>query len=198
MITNGHVNDQRPLYRYAMPTRLYDARPGGRFADISPDAGPPWDVPRVGRGLAAGDLDNDGYCDALVVAQDGPLAYFHNRTRRTGRFVTLRLEGMTSNRDGIGARVTLAVGGRRQVAQRTGGGSYLSANDPRLHFGLGESDCVDEIEVRWPSGRIDRWRDLDAGRGYALRESDPAPRPLAGFAQRLTRRGPTRSGFRRV
>jgi hypothetical protein len=100
--------------------------------------------------------------------------------------VTLRLEGTTSNRDGVGALVTVTAGGRRQVAQRLGGGSYLSANDPRLHFGLNESDRVEEVEVRWPSGRIDRWQSLLAGTGYSLREGDPKPRPLAGFARRPT------------
>jgi thioredoxin-like negative regulator of GroEL len=184
MIANGHVNDHRPLYRYAMPSRLYSAGPDGRLVDISGQAGSPWEVPRVGRGLAAGDLDNDGRCDALIVAQDGPLAYFHNRSRHTGRFVTLRLEGTTSSRDAVGALVTITAGGRRQVAQRVGGGSYLSANDPRLHFGLGESDRVEEVEVRWPSGRIDRWQSLFAGTGYSLREGDPKPQPLAGFAPR--------------
>ena len=143
MTANGHVNDLAALYRYAMPTRLYEGRPDGRLVDISHQAGPPWDVPRVGRGLAAGDLDNDGRCDALVVAQDGPLAYFHNRTRQAGRFVTLRLEGPTSNRDGVGPWSPSRPAARRQVAQRVGGGSYLSAYDPRLHFGLGPSDRVE-------------------------------------------------------
>ena len=187
MTANGHVNGPPPSYRYPMPTRLYEGRPDGRFVDISHEAGPPWDVPRVGRGLAAGDLDNDGRLDALVVAQDGPLAYFHNRTRRAGQFVTLRLEGTKSNRDGVGALVTLTAGGRRQVAQRIGGGSYLSANDPRLHFGLGPSDRVEQVEVRWPSGRTDRWLSLPAGTGYALIEGNPTPRPLAGFARSGTR-----------
>ena len=164
--------------------RLYEGRPDGRFVDVSDQAGPPWNVPRVGRGLAAGDLDNDGRCDAVIVAQDGPLAYFHNRTRRAGHFVTLRLEGTRSNRDGVGARVTVTAGGRRQVAQRIGGGSYMSADDPRLHFGLGPNDRVEQVEVRWPSGRTDRWTSLPAGTGYSLREGDPAPRPLAGFARR--------------
>ena len=184
MTANGHVNGPAPTFRYPMPSRLYQGRSDGRFVDISHQAGPPWDVPRVGRGLAAGDLDNDGLCDALIVAQDGPLAYFHNRTRQAGRFVTLQLEGTTSNRDGVGALVTVTAGGRRQVAQRLGGGSYLSANDPRLHFGLNQSDRVDGVDVRWPSGRIDRWQSLLAGTGYSLREGDSKPRPLAGFARR--------------
>jgi len=183
MTANGHVNGPAPTFRYPMPTRLYLGRSDGRFVDISHQAGPPWDVPRVGRGLAAGDLDNDGRCDALVVAQDGPLGYFHNRTRQAGRFVTLRLEGTISNRDGVGALVTLTAGGRRQVAQRVGGGSYMSALDPRLHFGLGPSDRVEKVEIRWPSGKTDRWPSLPAGTGYSLREGDPTPRPLAGFAR---------------
>src|SRR5205814_3239851 len=97
----------------------------------------------------------------LVVAQDAPLAYFHNRTAG-GHFVTLRLEGTASHRDGVGARVTVTCSGRRQVTQRVGGGSYLSASDPRLHIGLGGADRVETIEVVWPSGRVDRHRDLPA------------------------------------
>jgi len=184
MIANGHVNDNRPFYRYAMPCRLYENRPDGRFVDISGHAGPPWDVLHVGRGLAAGDLDNDGRIDALIVAQNEPLAYFHNRTRNAGHFVTFRLEGTGSNRDGVGARVTITAGGRRQVGQRLGGGSYLSASDPRLHFGLGKSSRLEQVEVRWPSGRLDSHADLPADTGYLLREGDPKPQPLAGMTRR--------------
>jgi hypothetical protein len=100
-----------------------------------------------------------------------------------GHFVTFRLEGTSSNRDGVGARVAVTAGGRRQVAQRCGGGSYQSASDPRLHFGLDTAARVDQVDVRWPSGRIDRWTDLPADAGYRLREGDPQPRPLAGFAR---------------
>jgi hypothetical protein len=180
-ITNGNVNDFRPLYPNAMPTRLYEGRPGGRLVDVSDQSGPPWAEARLGRGLAAGDLDNDGRVDFLAVCQNEPLAYFHNRTGNAGHFVTFRLEGTASNRDGIGARVVVTTAGRRQVAQRVGGGSYLSASDGRLHFGLGESTSVESVEVRWPSGRLDRWKNIAADTGYLLREGEPAPRPLAGF-----------------
>jgi tetratricopeptide (TPR) repeat protein len=181
VITNGNVNDFRPVYPFAMPSRLYEGRHGGKLVDVSDRSGPPWSVPRLGRGLASGDLDNDGRVDFLVVAQDGPLAYFHNRTERPGHFVTFQLEGTTSNRDGIGAKVIVQSAARRQVAQRVGGGSYLSACDGRLHFGLGASPSVDSVEVLWPSGRRDRWTNLAADRGYRLREGHPAVSPLAGF-----------------
>ncbi len=138
-------------------------------------------MPRIGRGLAVGDLDNDGRLDAIVVGHDGPVAYFHN-TGPGGHSITIRLEGTKSNRDAVGARVTVEAGGRRQVADRFGGGSYQSASDPRLHFGLGGAIKVDTVEVRWPSGRVDRYRGLAADAGYLLREGDPAPRPLPGRA----------------
>ena len=142
---------------------------------------------RVGRGLAAGDLDNDGRPDAVILAQDEPLAYFHNKTEQAGRFVTIRLEGTKSNRDGVGAKVTVTAGGRRQVAWRIGGGSYQSANDPRLHFGLGNASRVEVVEVRWPSGRVDRHQDLPAGTGYLLREGEAKSKPLDGFGRQGTR-----------
>ena len=199
MIANGHVNDNRKYFPYAMPCRLYANRPDGRLVDVSREAGACWDVPRVGRGLAAGDLDNDGRPDALILAQNEPLACFHNRSDRVGRSVTLRLEGnpaSRSNRDGVGARVTLTAGGRRQVAQRQGGGSYQSAGDPRLHFGLGDSERIDRVEVRWPSGRIDTHVDLAADTGYLLREGESKPRPLPGFAPKPAPAPPRPSGHR--
>ena len=95
--------------------------------------------------------------------------------------MTVRLEGTASNRDGVGAQVTVDSGGRRQVSQRFGGGSYQSAGAPRLHFGLGGSTRVDALEVRWPSGRVDRYAGLAADMGYHLREGDPEAKPLKGW-----------------
>jgi tetratricopeptide (TPR) repeat protein len=187
MITNGHVNDNRPYYLYAMPCRLYENRPDGRLLDISTKAGAPWGIERVGRGLAAGDLDNDGRIDAVALAQNEAVAYFHNKSPSVGNHVMFRLEGTASNRDGVGARITVTAGGRRQAAQRLGGGSYQSANDPRVHFGLGASQRIESVEVRWPSGKIDRWTDIAAGRAYLLHEGDQAPQPLAGSLGRTGR-----------
>ncbi len=179
-IANGHVNDDRPDYPYAMPASLLlGTGQGARLADASHSVGEPWTVPRVARGLAVGDLDNDGRVDVVLLPQKSPLAYLHNRTDG-GHFATFRLEGTKSNRDGIGAVVSITAGGRRRRAWRYGGGSYQSASDPRLHFGL-ESDRIDEVEVRWPSGRVDRFRDLAADRGYHLREGATTPARLPGF-----------------
>ncbi len=108
---NGHVNDYRPGTPYAMPAQLLKGGAAGFLADVTATAGAAWQVPRVGRGLAAGDLDNDGRLDLLIVAQGGPLAYLHNQTGG-GHSVTLRLEGGASNRDVVGARVTIDSGGR--------------------------------------------------------------------------------------
>ncbi|HZW32004.1 MAG TPA: FG-GAP-like repeat-containing protein [Isosphaeraceae bacterium] len=180
MTANGHINDLRPSFPYAMPAQLLAGLGGGRLIEVSDRAGPPWQVLRLGRGLAVGDLDNDGRVDAVVLAQEGPLAYFHNRTAG-GHFLTLRLEGTASNRDAVGARVTITAGGRRQVAQRIGGGSYQSACDPRLHFGLGDCRRVESLEVRWPSGRVDRHAGLAGDAAYLLREGAASPVALPGF-----------------
>ncbi len=178
---NGHVTDEGPQFPYAMPTQLLLGSQGGKLVDAGKKAGAPWSVPRIGRGLASADLDNDGLVDFLIVSQNSPLAYFHNKTSST-HAVTLLLQGKASNRDAVGAQVVLVSGGLRQVAQRTGGGSYLSASDPRLHFGLGDRSHVDTIEVRWPSGHVDHYRDLPGDTGYRLCEGDSVPRPLAGFS----------------
>jgi hypothetical protein len=166
---NGHVNDYRPSAPYAMPARLLCGLPGGRLVDLSAQAGAPWTLDRVGRGLASADLDNDGAVDLLLVDQNGPMAYLHNQMGEN-TFISFVLEGTRSNRDAVGARVTVTAGGRRQVGWRLGGGSYLSASDPRLHFGLAHATKADLVEIRWPSGHVDRFENLPANGFYRLRE----------------------------
>jgi tetratricopeptide (TPR) repeat protein len=177
---NGHVTDLRPNYPYQMPAQLLINGVDRRLTDVSDRAGACWLVPRIGRGLAVGDLDNDGRLDVLILSHNQPLAYLHNRTEG-GRFLSLRLAGSASNRDAVGAKVAVFAGGRRRMAQRVGGGSYQSASDPRLHFGLGQADRVESVEIVWPSGRIDRFRDLPTNTGYLLREGAGRPSPLQGF-----------------
>ncbi|WP_169980159.1 FG-GAP-like repeat-containing protein [Tautonia rosea] len=179
---NGHVHDGRPSYPWKMPPQLLLGGPDGRLIDPGPTPGPAFDRLSLGRGLAVGDVDNDGRPDAILQAQNDPLVFLHNQTEGAGHAIALRLEGTKSNRDGVGAIVTVEAGGHRQIATRFGGGSYQSASDGRLLFGLGEAETVDSLEIRWPSGRVDQFNALDADTGYLFREGEPAPRALPGFS----------------
>jgi enediyne biosynthesis protein E4 len=184
---NGHVNDYRPAVPYAMPAQLFLGDGAGRLADVSNSAGPCWQVPRVARGMAAGDLDNDGRLDLVIVAEQEPLVYFRNQGP-AGHFITFKLEGTApgSNRDAVGARVTLTAGGRRQVVSRIGGGSFLSASDDRLHFGLGEMTSFEEVEVRWPSGAVDRHTGLAVDTAHRLKEGQTRASALPGWRPQPT------------
>jgi enediyne biosynthesis protein E4 len=180
---NGHVNDLRPNYPFAMPAQLLLGDGDGRLIDVSNRAGAPWLVHRIGRGLAVGDLDNDGRQDVLILSHNSPLAYLHNLTQGGGGSLTLRLDGRAPNRDAVGARVVVVAGGRRLTAWRYGGGSFQSASDSRLHFSLGSTSRVESVEVAWPSGHVDHYRSLHAGLGYLLREGEGREEPLRGFSR---------------
>jgi thioredoxin-like negative regulator of GroEL len=178
---NGHVSDHRPRFPYHMPAQLFLNLGQGHLIDVSDRSGAPWKVPRIARGLAVGDIDNDGRTDVLIVSENDPLALLHNQSASPNQSLTLLLEGTASNRDAVGARVAVTAAGKTQVATRFGGGSYLSASDHRLHFGLGAAKKADRVEVTWPSGRRDCYEGLAADAGYRLREGGPAPEPLTGF-----------------
>jgi hypothetical protein len=185
---NGHVNDFRPGTPYAMPAQLFLGRGDGRLVEVSDRAGDCWSVDRVARGLAVGDLDNDGWPDVLILSQAGPLAYLRNLglgegSAPGGRHLTLQLEGTRSNRDAVGARVRVSASGRSQLRHRVGGGSFLSAGDGRLHVGLGpvpDEEAV-TVEVRWPGGRVGRFERLRPDSAYRLVEGNPSAQPLAGW-----------------
>ena len=179
MTANGHVNDQRPHFPYEMPAQILLSGPGGRLTEVSSKSGSAWSVPRLGRGLACGDFDNDGHGDLVLVSQNSAAAYLHNRTT-VGDFVSFKLEGTRSNRDGVGAVVTVTAGGRRRRHWRYGGGSYQSASDTRIHFGLGR-DRIDEVEVQWPSGQVDRFDRIESNHFYRLREGNAEAIPLLSF-----------------
>ena len=178
MTANGHVADSRPRIPWKMPIQVLRNNPGTHLVDVSPRSGPPFAPLHLGRGLAAGDFDNDGLLDALVICQNESPVYLHNNSDDKAHAITLRLEGTTSNRDGVGAVVTVAAGKARSVAHRIGGGSYQSASDPRLHFGLGSSKQVDTVEIRWPSGQIDHHGSLPADNVYLLREGEQQAKSL--------------------
>ena len=175
---NGHVVDGRPQFPWMMPLQLMLGTRSGRLIDASSTAGEAFDVLRLGRGLAVGDLDNDGRTDALVVSQNGPLAYLHNETESTHRSLTLLLEGRQSNRDAVGAVVTVRAGGRSIVRHRVGGGSYQSSSDPRIQVGLENASSVDSVEILWPSGLRQRLTGLNPGAGYRVIEGETKVLPL--------------------
>jgi tetratricopeptide (TPR) repeat protein len=160
--------------------RRFRNRGDGTFEDVTARSGI-GALPRgYGHGVAVGDIDNDGRVDALIVSQGDPLAFLRNQSR-SEHFLTLRLEGTRSNRDGVGARVTVRSNRRSTVAQRFGAGGSQSACDPRLHFGLGGATPIERIEVNWPTGRFDRYSGVPADGGYLLREGKTTPRALTGW-----------------
>ncbi|MDQ2730426.1 MAG: CRTAC1 family protein, partial [Armatimonadota bacterium] len=174
MITNGHVYDNvdavDKLQKYRQPTQLFHNDHGRLFVDMSGAAGPSLQKPIVGRGLAVGDFDNDGRVDALVVDSEGVPLLLHNESQNVGHWLSIKLTGVHSNRDGYGAQVTAAAGGLTQTRICHTDGSYLSASDGRVHLGLGAARTVDTLTVRWPSGHVDVLHHVPADRFLTLRE----------------------------
>jgi enediyne biosynthesis protein E4 len=155
LIAQGHVIDtieqHFPQLRYREPMAL--ARNTGHgFADVSKDSGPVFREPWAARGLAIGDIDNDGRLDAVVTTNDGDIYVLHNDCPIPNHWLSLTLVGKKSNRDGIGAEVEIVTNKGHQFATVSTASSYLSASDKRVHFGLGPETSVQQIKIRWPSG----------------------------------------------
>jgi hypothetical protein len=125
---------------------------GMKFEDVSRDAGPFFEIKSVGRGAAFADYDNDGRIDVFLVNLGAPAFLLHNTSATANHWITVKLAGHKSNRDGIGAQVEVVAGGRHQQHERVAGSGYLSANDPRVHFGLGTAAKIDRLTIVWPSG----------------------------------------------
>lgn len=157
-LANGHISDLRADgIPYAMRAQLFQNTGNGRLREISATAGDYFNSERLGRGVAVGDLDNDGSTDIVVSHNTGPASVLRNESLARGHFLRVELVGTVSSRTAVGARLTISVGDRSLVRVLAGGGSYLSASDRRLLFGLGESERVTALEVEWPSGHRDRW-----------------------------------------
>src|SRR5947208_13448257 len=127
---------------------------GKEFLDVSAASGGVFSKPWLGRGMAIGDIDNDGRLDAVVSPNDGPAHILHNETPTQNHWLTLKLVGHISNRDAIGAEVKLVTAKGQQCATVSTAGSYLSSSDKRVHFGLGSESSAHSIDIRWPSARL--------------------------------------------
>jgi hypothetical protein len=143
------------------------------FVDVSAASGKIFQEAWAARGLAIGDIDNDGRIDAVVSTNDGPAYVIHNETKTDNNWLTLRLIGHKSNRDAIGAVVKIVTPKGAQYATATTASSYLSSSDKRVHFGLGSDVAAQTIEIRWPSGIRQVLKDVHAGQ--ILQVDEPIP-----------------------
>lgn len=156
--------------RYRQPKNLFMNQRDGTFCDAAQQAGPALQEPRVSRGLAVADLFNDGNMDIVVSDIDGGPMILRNQGISGNHWVSFELAGTKSNRLALGTRVTIVAGGVTQTDEVRSGGSYLSQNDLRLHFGIGKATKIDSVEVRWPSGAVDKLTNLAADRFYSVLE----------------------------
>lgn len=173
-VANGHVMDNIQLYHpdttYAEPKQMFRNIGRGRFENVSDRLGADMQKPHVSRGAAAGDFDNDGDLDILVSSCGQRPQLLRNDGGNANHWLELFLIGTKSNRDGVGARVKVTAGDLVKYDQRKGGMSYQSAQDPRLHFGLGEHAQVDAVEIVWPSGMVSKLEKLKSDQIIAVKE----------------------------
>jgi hypothetical protein len=173
-MANGHVLDNVQLYHqgttYAEPKLMFRNNGHGVFENVSDRLGPDFQLPRVSRGAAIADFDNDGDLDILVNNCDQPPQLLRNDGGNANHWLQIFLIGTKSNRDGVGARVKVSAGDLVLYDERKGGMSYQSAQDPRLHFGLGEHTTVDSLEIVWPSGMKTKLANLKSDQIITVKE----------------------------
>jgi len=176
-IANGHIDADiqrvQANVKYAMPPHLFRNVGKGKFEEVTKSMGAAFASPRVGRGAAYADINNDGRLDLLLSTNGGSVYLFRNEASgaaAANRSLRLKLVGTKSNRDGIGAVVKLTAGGETQTKMLHSGSSYLSASELVLTFGLGTREKADSIEIRWPSAQLDRLSAIPAGANLTVTE----------------------------
>jgi hypothetical protein len=183
LIAQGHdldtIEAQYPNLHYREPMMLL-RNTGKEFVDVSAESGDVFHQAWVGRGMAVGDISNDGRLDAVVSTNGGPGHVVRNDTPTQNHWLTLNLVGHKSNRDAIGAEVKIVTAKGPQWETVTTSSSYLSSGDKRVHFGLGTETTVQTIEIRWPSGIVQTLKDVQADQFLQVDEPVAAA-PEKGF-----------------
>jgi hypothetical protein len=173
-VANGHVYPEveqvSPDVHFKQINSLFHNEGNGKFVETTKTAGSGFETPYAGRGVAFADFDNDGFVDVLVANNGDPPLLLRNSGGNGNHFLNIKLVGHKSNRDAMGARIRVFAGGLAQIREVAGGGSYLSQSDLRAHFGLGKATRVESIEVSWPSGQKQTFRDLDVDKFYTIEE----------------------------
>ena len=172
--------------KYRQPMQLFYNQRDGTFRDISESSGINKSPLACRRGVAFGDINNDGLIDILILNVGEPPTLLINTTANSNHRVLFRLIGKKSNRAAIGARITVTTGNLKSINEVKAGSSYLSQNDLRLHFGLGKSEKMDTVEIRWPNGNTELIREVPADAIYTIVEGEgikeskplPSPRPI--------------------
>src|SRR3954469_3351923 len=170
ILANGHPDDMIDQYsaqvRYKEPLLLFHQDSDGKLHNVSAEAGPAFQKFFPARGLAVDDYDNDGAVDVLVCNNGGAPVLLKNRSAAGNNWLGIKLEGVTCNRDAIGARISWTAGGKKYSRLKNNGGSYLSSHDPREVLGIGKAEKIDALEVHWPgpSKRVDRLTELPINR----------------------------------
>ena len=174
VFVNGHVYPEVDANHldetYAQRALLFRNNGKGAFTNVGAAAGEVWGTRWAGRGAAIGDYDNDGDLDIAIAVVNGPPILLQNRGGDAAHWLSMTLVGSQSNRDAIGARVTVRVNGRSSIEEVHSGGSYLSQSDLRVHVGLGQDSRIEMVDVSWPSGRKERLGPFDADEFVTVRE----------------------------
>jgi len=173
-IANGHVYPEveqvTPEIHYKQINTLFHNEGNGKFVETTRLAGIGAQKPYVGRGVAFADFDNDGFIDLVVGNNGDPPLLLHNSGNNGNHFINFKLVGVKSNRDAMGARVRVVAGGISQIREIEGGGSYLSQSDLRANFGLGKATRAETVEVQWPSGQHQVFRNVEVDKFYLIEE----------------------------
>jgi hypothetical protein len=170
ILDNSMILAHRP---FPLPDRIFRNKGGLTFEDLSTKAGSSFQVPAAHRGAAFGDLNNDGNVDVVVSVLNGPPEIWMNRSKEQNHWILLKLVGTKSNRDGLGTKIKLTTSRGTQYNQASTAGSYNSSNDKRVHFGLGSAARIDTIELTWPSGTRQVFKNVKADQVLTVTEGAP-------------------------